>query len=208
MVRHGKNLPERYTGNTSLFTERQKKRLLKKYSGERKPIDIVRPFFQKEMGSDSIAHMQLTDIHLWMVGDILLKADKMSMAHSLELRVPFLDKEVFAIAHQIPTKYKVNETETKIALRGAAVHHVGEQNANRKKLGFPVPIRDWLREEPYVSMVEACFRSSTAEQFFDTGELKELLKDQVSGKKDNWREIWCVYMFLIWYEVYFESGDI
>ena len=204
LVRHGKNLEERYIGNTSLFMERQKKRLLKNYSGKQKPIDVVNSFFSKGLAGDSVAHMQFTDIHLWLAGDILLKADKMSMANSLELRVPFLDKEVFEVARKIPTKYKVNENETKIALRGAASYRIGEQNARREKRGFPVPIRDWLREEPYVSMVEACFESSIAEQFFDIGELKKLLRNHVSGKKDNWREIWCVYMFLIWYEVYFE----
>lgn len=218
LVRHSKNLSERYIGNTLLFTESQKKRILKTYSGKQKPIDIVRTLFQREMEMDSVAgkqlkemeidavtYMQQIDIHLWLVGDILLKADKMSMANSLELRVPFLDKEVFAVARQIPTKYKVNENETKIALRKAALPHVGEKNANRRKLGFPVPIRDWLRKEPYVSKVEACFESAAAEQFFDTRELKKLLRNHVSGKKDNWREIWCVYMFLVWYRVYFEE---
>ena len=203
LVRHSRNLSERYIGNTSLFTEKEKRKLMKFYSGKTKPIDISQPIFKKQIKADDVTRMQFTDLHLWLVGDILLKADKMSMANSLELRVPFLDKEVFAVASKIPTQYRVNANETKIVLRGAAAHHIGEQNAKREKLGFPVPIRDWLREEQYVLKVRKCFESKVAEQFFETGVLKKMLEEHASGKRDNWRKIWCVYMFLVWYEVYF-----
>lgn len=203
LVRHSRNMSERYIGNTSLYTEKEKRKILKVYSGKKKPIDISQPIFKKQIKADTVTRMQFTDLHLWLVGDILLKADKMSMANSVELRVPFLDKEVFAIASKIPTRYRVNGRETKIALRGAAAHHIGEQNAKREKLGFPVPIRDWLREEVYVSQVRKCFESEPAKQFFDIDVLKKLLEEHASGKRDHWRKIWCVYMFLLWYEVYF-----
>ena len=192
LVRHSRNLSERYIGNTSLFTEREKRTLLKNYSGKKKSVDISQPFFKKQIKADDVTRMQFTDLHLWLVGDILQKADKMSMANSLELRVPFLDKEVFAVASKIPTAYRVNAKETKIALRGAAVHHIGEQNAKREKLGFPVPIRDWLREESYASRVRTCFESQTAEQFFDTEMLWRMLEEHVRGRGDNWRKIWSV----------------
>lgn len=205
LVRHSQNLSQRYIGNTSLFTEKQKKKLMKNYSGKTKPNDISMPFFKKQIKADDVTRMQFTDLHLWLAGDILLKADKMSMANSLELRVPFLDKEVFEVARKIPTEYRVNAKETKIALRGTTVHHIGEKNAKREKLGFPVPVRDWLREEPYVFMVRKNFESETAEEFFHTKRLLGLLNDHVNGKRDNWRQIWCVYMFLVWYQEYFQK---
>jgi len=203
LVRHSKPVYERYIGNTFIFSEKQKRKLMKRYFGKTQPINIVNSYTQTFPSMDEISYMQYTDLHLWLVGDILLKADKMSMANSLELRVPFLDKEVFEIARKLPTKYRVNEKETKIALRGAAIHHIGESNAKREKLGFPVPIRDWLREEPYASLVRESFESSVAEEFFYTKKLLRLLDDHINKKRDNWRQIWCIYVFLIWYKTYF-----
>lgn len=203
LVRHGKSLSERYIGNSNIFTKRQKQKIMKDFRGIVKPEDISCPYFEYLLKADDVTRMQFTDLHLWMVGDILLKADKMSMAHSLELRVPFLDKEVFEVARQIPSKYRVNADETKIALRSVASRVIGEENANREKLGFPVPVREWLKEEPYVSLVQKSFEGPTAKEFFHTSELLRLLEEHVSGKHDNWRQIWCVYMFLIWYEKYF-----
>jgi asparagine synthase (glutamine-hydrolysing) len=157
---------------------------------------------------------------MWLAGDILLKADKMSMAHSLELRVPFLDKEVMYLAEQIPTKYRVTRKKstdkdtpyiTKYAMRLAAKKDTPketEKTAAKKKLGFPVPIRVWLKEEKYYQIVKKYFTSETAEQFFHTDQLMELLDDHKNGKADNSRKIWTVFMFLIWYAVYFESESI
>ena len=141
--------------------------------------------------------METCDLNLWMVGDILLKADKMSMANSLELRVPFLDRKVFELASHIPTKCKVNANQTKIAMRGAA------KTADKKKLGCPVPVRAWLRDEQYAGVVRKAFNTPAAEQFFRTKELNAMLDQHISGKRDNWRQIWCIFMFLVWYDEYF-----
>jgi len=203
LVRHGRNLSQRYIGNTSLFTEKQKRRLMKQYIGNKKPEVLSQKYFEELDNADEVTRMQYVDLHLWLPGDILLKADKMSMAHSVELRVPFLDKEVFAIASQIPTNYKVNQNETKIALRMAAKRRIGSNIAGRKKLGFPVPIREWLREDKYAGLVRKSFESESAKKFFQTRRLVKLLDDHISGKRDNFRQIWCVYMFLVWHEVYF-----
>lgn len=203
LVRHSRPLSERYIGNTTLFTERQKQKLLKEYRGNIQPTALARSYFTSLSDADDVTRMQFTDLHLWMVGDILLKADKMSMAHGLEVRVPFLDKEVFEVARKIPVTFRVTRSETKIALRKAAKRIVGEEIAKRKKLGFPVPVREWLKEEPYLTMVQECFDSAAAEEFFNVKELKCLLNEHIRGKQDNWRLIWCVYMFLIWYEEYF-----
>ena len=141
-----------------------------------------------------------------MVGDILLKADRMSMAHSLELRVPFLDSEVFKVASRIPVKHRIAAGTTKYAMRLAAERHIPAAAAEKPKLGFPVPIRVWLREQKYYDTVKAAFTSPAAKQFFNTDELLSMLDAHFVGKKDNSRKIWTVYMFLVWYEVYFTAA--
>jgi asparagine synthase (glutamine-hydrolysing) len=138
-----------------------------------------------------------------MVGDILLKADKMSMANSLELRVPFLDKEVMAVAEKIPAKWRVTKENTKFAMRKAAEAATPARTAQKKKLGFPVPIRVWLREEQYQNKLREVFTSETAKQFFNTDELIKLLDRHATGEYDYSRKIWTVYIFLVWYGVYF-----
>ena len=149
--------------------------------------------------------MQYLDLHLWMTGDILLKADKMSMAHSLELRVPFLDKNVMALAEQIPTRHRVTKDTTKYAMRIAALKACPPQTAKKDKLGFPVPTRVWLKEDKYYDYVKGYFTSEDAEKYFDTAELVKLLDTHRSGKYDYSRKIWTVFTFLVWYEVYFRS---
>ena len=203
LVRRSRPLEERYIGNTNLMGERRKKQLLKHYIGGKKPTDLSRQYFKKTAGQDPVTRMQYTDLHLWMVGDILLKADKMSMANSLELRVPFLDKEVFEVARHIPVECRADAEHTKMALRGAAARSVPEKTADKKKLGFPVPVRAWLREEKYAAIVREKFQSESAEKFFNTRELVKMLDQHMSEKRDNWRQIWCVFMFLTWYEEYF-----
>ena len=203
LVRRSRPLEERYIGNTNLMGERRKKQLLKNYTGGKKPTDLSKLYFKKTAGQDPVTRMQYTDLHLWMVGDILLKADKMSMANSLELRVPFLDKEVFEVARHIPVECRADADHTKMALRGAAARSIPEKTADKKKLGFPVPVRAWLREEKYAAIVREKFESESAERFFNTRELTKMLDQHMSEKRDNWRQIWCVFMFLTWYEEYF-----
>ena len=180
--------------------ERRKRKLMKHYTGNCKPTDISRPFFEMTKGQDPVTRMEYCDLNLWMVGDILLKADKMSMANSLELRVPFLDRRVFDLACRIPTKCKVNAQQTKIAMRGAAEMTIPAKTADKKKLGFPVPVRAWLREEKYAAILREAFATPAAEKFFNTKELNRMLDQHVSGKRDNWRQLWCVFIFLVWYD--------
>lgn len=203
LVRRSKPLEERYIGNTNLLSERQKKKLLRRYTGKIKPTDLSRPLFEKTKGQDPVTRMQYTDLHLWMVGDILLKADKMSMASSLELRVPFLDLEVFETARRIPVCFRANAKGTKLALRGAAARSIPQATADKKKLGFPVPVRAWLREDKYAAVVRTAFTSEAANKFFNTKQLVKMLDQHTGGKRDNWRQIWCVFMFLTWYDEYF-----
>ncbi len=203
LVRRSRPLEERYIGNTNLMDERRKKQLLRLYKGSVKPESLSRPYFEQTKGQDPVTRMQYVDLHLWMVGDILLKADKMSMANSLELRVPFLDRKVFEVARRIPVTCRANRDATKIAMRGAALRSIPAQTAQKKKLGFPVPVRAWLRDEKYAANVRAMFESEAAAEFFKQDELLKMLDQHMSGKRDNWRQIWCVFIFLVWYNEYF-----
>lgn len=147
--------------------------------------------------------MQYIDINTWLVSDILLKADKMSMANSLEVRVPFLDKELMKIASHIPVAYKVNKSTTKIALRQAASRTLPQKCADKKKLGFPIPIREWIKQEDYFQLIQATFQNEISKTFFDTELLIKLLQDHKANKQDNSRKIWTVYTFLVWYYRFF-----
>ncbi len=203
LVRNGKELEERFIGNAYMFSPRDRKKLLRITTDAPDPTAITAPFYAKVKDKDDITKMQYLDLHLWMAGDILLKADKMSMANSLELRVPFLDKEVMALAEQIPWQYRVSTENTKLAMRKAALRAAPPKTANKKKLGFPVPIRVWLREEKYYNIVKNAFTSPAAEKFFNTDMLVKLLDDHRAEKYDNSRKIWTVFIFLQWYDVYF-----
>ena len=167
------------------------------------PTEYTKEYYARCAGQDDVTRMQYLDINRWMVGDILLKADRMSMAHSLELRVPFLDKKVFEVAARIPVKHRIAGGTTKYAMRQAAKRHISAAAATKPKLGFPVPIRVWLREDAYYNKVKEAFTSAAAERYFNTKYLLKLLDQHKAGKKDNSRKIWTVYMFLVWYGVYF-----
>lgn len=203
--RASKTLEERFIGNANLFSDKEKRKILKNVEGMKKPEEITKPFYNDTKGMDDVTRMQYIDINFWMIGDILLKADRMSMANSLELRVPFLDKEVWNLARTIPAKYKVTKDgQTKVAMRKAALKNMPEKVASRKKLGFPVPTREWLKQEKYYNIVKKEFESETAKKYFVTEEIVKLLDEHIQLKKDNSRKIWTIYVFLIWYKQFFE----
>jgi asparagine synthase (glutamine-hydrolysing) len=143
------------------------------------------------------------DMHVWMVQEILLKADKMSMANSLELRVPFLDIEIFKLASTIPTKYKVSKENTKLAMRKAANKDMNDRSAERKKMAFPLPLPDWLREDRYYEIVKNYFNNDISKKYFNNEEIIRLLEEHKQAKKNNARKVWAVFTFLIWYEQFF-----
>ena len=197
LIRRGKKLEDRFIGNAYMFTEEERKKLLKIKTDAPSPAEVVKPFYDRVKDKDPVTKMQFVDLNAWMVGDILLKADKMSMANSLEVRVPFLDKEVFNVSRTIPTPFKANGEQTKIALREAAERAIPKDWAQKEKLGFPVPMVDWLRQDRYYNQVKEWFTGDIAQQFFNTDELVRLL-DEHRYKIDRSRKIWIVYMFLMW----------
>ena len=207
LIRACDKLEERYIGNAFMYDYKQKQELLKDPSIATRPQDLTRKYYYRCRKYDDVTKMQYLDINMWMVGDILLKADRMSMANSLELRVPFLDKEVFKVASSLPTKLRCNKHNTKYAMRKAAVSHMPEATAEKEKLGFPVPTRVWLRDEKYYNVVKTKFKGKTAEKFFNTDVLVSWLDSHFSGKEDNSRRVWTIYVFLVWYDIYFDEDS-
>ena len=210
LIRHGKTLQERYYSNaTNIFTEKEAQKLLKR--GKAPNIQkLTAPLYDQVKEKDPVTQMQYVDLHLWLVHDILMKGDKMGMANSIEVRVPFLDKKVLELCETLPLDYKIQAPRTKIALRSAAERTIPQKTAVRKKLGFPVPTRVWLKEDKYYEIVKAAFQSPTAEQFFHTDQLLAMLDRHKATRidrqrTDDSRKIWLVYIFLVWYERFFGS---
>ena len=197
--------PEDYFyGQALVFPEDEAAAILQPaYGHGPRAHELAAPVYARVQGQDEVTKKQYLDMNLWLPGDILLKADKMCMAHSLELRVPFLDKEVMAFAETIPTDYRIRGTEVKAVMRHAANKTLPDEWANRPKKGFPVPIRYWLREEKYYNIVREYFTSDYAAVFFRPDALMKLLDDHFHERANNQRKIWTVFTFLVWYKRFF-----
>lgn len=206
IMRGSKSVEERFIGNANVFTVKQRNKVLRHTSPHSDPKFVTAPFYRRVKGLTDTEKMQYIDLNFWLQGDILLKADKMSMAHGLESRVPFLDRGVYMIAKDLPLEEKISDTNTKTAFREAAHRYMPAAAAEKKKLGFPVPIRIWLRQDKYYEIVKKAFCSKEAELFFHTDELMKLLNAHRAGKEDYSRHIWNVYTFLVWYRQYFVPG--
>ncbi|SDB20312.1 asparagine synthase (glutamine-hydrolysing) [Ruminococcaceae bacterium FB2012] len=201
--RYGDNLKTFYVGNTNIMKEEEKQRLLKHYDPSVLPINLVKHIYEETEGLDPLTKMSDVDIQIWLEGDIYLNVDKMSEAAGLEIRMPLTDRRVFDIASRLPSKYKVTEEQNKVAFRTAAAKVLPEEIAFRKKLGFIVPIRIWLADERYNADVRAKLTAPWASEFFDFEAVDAIWQDYVGGNSDNWRKIWTIYTFLVWYEQYF-----
>lgn len=202
LIRRGKKIEDRYIGNAFIFDTYEIDKVLN-HKSNKKYTDLTKPYYKHCKNYDDVMKMQYIDFNFWLVGDILLKADKMSMANSLEVRVPYLDRVLVDYARHLPTKYKVNEKVTKYAFREVAKEVLDKKVANKKKLGFPVPIRVWLREEDTYNLVKNTFLEGS--EFFNTKYLIKLLDDHKNEKRDNSRKIWTIYTFLVWYKQYFND---
>lgn len=194
---------QRFMRSNYVYTRDNVGKYLKKDYHPKDPTSYVKPLFEKVKHLDEPSQLQYVDIHTWMLYDILQKADRMSMANSLELRVPFLDKCMLELAMQIPSQYRVHGDVTKVALRGAAIKQIPERTANKKKLGFPVPLNDWLRQDKYYGMVKEKFEGKIAAKYFNQEAILKLLNDHKEGKALNMQMIWSVYSFILWYEQFF-----
>lgn len=197
-------LQKRYIGNANIFNEKEKELLLVHYLSQAGNEKVTNLLYSDSILYDDVTKMQYIDIQTWLKGDILLKADKMSMANSLEVRVPFLDKHVFNVASKLTSRQKIRNGQTKFLLREAAKGIVPRHVWNRKKLGFPVPIRHWLRNELYDWAIQLIHESQT-DHLFNKEKVLTLLADHVMEKRDNSRKLWSIFTFMIWHQIYVEK---
>lgn len=204
LVRRGEKLENSYIGVNRNFSEKMARKVLRK-NYELKAIDVTKNVYNEFKDYSNIDKMQAIDINFWLMKDILLKADRMTMASSIEGRVPFIDKEVFSVASKLPFDYKVTKENTKVALREAAKQVIPTDAYKKKKLGFPVPIREWIKDGAFKEEIEKTINSDVANRYFNVKFLNKLFNEHLSGKKDNYRKIWTVYTFIKWYQVFFEG---
>lgn len=202
LMRGALSLRQRYIGNAYIFRRKEKERLLKHRTGA-EPAQLLRRDYDRMGHLKDSDQMQGIDLLYWLPGDILKKTDRMSMAHSLEVRVPFLDLDVYEVARRLPHRMKFHHGITKYVLREAAAGILPKRASARRKLGFPIPIRNWLREEDWYRQVREAFAGETASAYFHTEYLLKLLEEHRSGKEDHSRKIWTVYSFLLWHRIYF-----
>lgn len=203
-IRGAQTVEESYIGQANVYTDEESNEILnEKYKTDIKAADITKPYFDKVKGLDDVTKKQYVDMFLWLPNDILLKADKMTMAHSLELRVPYLDKEVLKLALTLPKEYKVKKNIGKYALRKAAATKIPQEWFSRPKLGFLVPFREYLKQEKYYNIVKKEFEEPYAKEFFDTDKLLEMLDMHYKGIAQTHRKIYTAYAFLLWYKEYF-----
>ena len=201
-------IEERFIGHAMVWSEKDALGILKEgYQNGPSVQEVVNPYYLNMNYQSETDKMQALDLELWLPRAILLKADKMSMAHSIELRVPFLDKKVFETAKQLPENMRVNYGKSKVALRDAAISNLPEDWAKRKKLGFPVPIRHWMREEKYYKKIQSTFQQGYVKEFFDQPKLLDYLEQHYKNEENYARYIWTVYSFCVWYEQYFMKDE-
>ncbi len=196
-------IEQRFIRCNYVFNHSEVDKVLSKKIPSKEPWVYTREFFDEVKNEDDITKMQYADIRTWLVQDILVKADRMSMANSLELRVPFLDREMLKIALRIPSKYRITPETTKAALRGAAAKELPKETSEMRKTGFLTPLNDWLKRDEFYSMVKEKFESDEAAMFFNREYIMKLLNEHKAGTAHNMKKIWSVYSFLLWYEKYF-----
>lgn len=203
ILKYSKPLEERYYNKTEMFLSKDAQAILKpKYRTDLSPFDLCTPYYDEVKGKDDVQRKMYIDLNFWLPNDILLKADKMSMANSVELRVPFLDKEVWKLSQKIPTKYMVRDGQTKYIFRKIADEKIPEEWAKRKKKGFPVPFGKWIREEKYYNKVKDLFNSDFSKEFFDNEAINKLLDEHYHGAVYG-KQIYTIYAFLTWYQRFF-----
>ena len=201
-------LEERYYGNARSFSDAQLRAVLPQFRQDWLHTDVTAPVYAESRDWDPVARMQHIDLFTWLRGDILVKADKMTMANSLELRVPFLDPEVFAVASRLPYEQKITRTTTKYALRRALEPIVPAHVLNRPKLGFPVPIRHWLRAGELLDWAYDTVERSGADEYVDLAAVRSMLDEHRGGTIDHSRRLWTVLIFMLWHAIFVEKSVV
>lgn len=209
LLRGTTKLKDRYIGNAKIFSNEEVKNIIYNYDENNTYSNILSSLYEEcdKNNYDNVTTMQYIDMNTWLEGDILLKADKMSMAHSLELRVPFLDKEVLKCAEGLTLSQKISKNNTKVLLREAFKDIVPPYMKEKKKLGFPTPIRVWLKSD-LGRYVREIINNAEVDKLINKKYIINLLDEHIRGKKDNSRKIWTVFMFCLWYQIYIEGKSV
>lgn len=206
-----KGLPveDHYIGQAKIFHENEARDIVKdEYKTNIRIKDLLDPYFEKVKDKTDLQKKQYLDFHMWMANDIALKADRMNIGNHVQLITPLLDEDLVDFARIMPDDLKIKDNKVKLAFRETALLHLPEEWAKRKKKGYVVPVRNWLKEDRIKKIIEDKLTSDTAKMFFNVDQVKELIEINASGKRPLHRKIWTIYMFLVWYEIYFESDKI
>ena len=207
ILKYGQKVEDRYIGPAEIMTDELANSLVtSKYKNAETSRDLTKKYYNEVKNMDDVSKRLYLDMKMWIVEDILLKADKMTMANSIELRVPLLDKKMWELARTIPVKHKVHNEITKYAFRRAAKNKLPEDWAKRRKLGFVVPFVLWIKEEKYYKIVKEVFNKDFVSEFFDKDKINKLLDDHFNGITNNGRKVYTIYTFLKWYEIYFKGA--
>ena len=207
ILKYGQKVEDRYIGPAEIMSDELANSLVtSKYKNAETSRDLTKKYYDEVKNMDDVSKRLYLDMKMWIVEDILLKADKMTMANSIELRVPLLDKKMWELARTIPVRHKVHNEITKYAFRRAAKNKLPEDWAKRRKLGFVVPFVLWIKEEKYYKIVKEVFNKDFVSEFFDKDKINKLLDDHFNGITNNGRKVYTIYTFLKWYEIYFKGA--
>ena len=205
IYRRGKQLKDYNIGLGRVFRDEEAMKIVKA-KNQIHTKDIVAPFYEEYKDNSTMVQRQVIDFYFWLVRDFLHAVDRSGSMFGLEARTPFLDERVYNVARKLPVTSKINKETTKVALRKAAQKEIPNESYKKKKLGFPVPLREWVREDELYNEIKKEFNTPTADKFFNTKRINKLLEDHKSGKKDCYKKVWTIYTFLVWYKQYFEEA--
>jgi asparagine synthase (glutamine-hydrolysing) len=202
IYRRGKHLKDYNIGLGRVFRDEEAMKIVKA-KNQIHTKDIVAPFYEEYKNNSTMVQRQVIDFYFWLVRDFLHAVDRSGSMFGIEARTPFLDAKVYNIARKLPVSSKINLHTTKVALRKAAQKEIPNESYKKKKLGFPVPLREWIRQDELYIEIKQEFNTDIADKFFDVKRINKLLEDHKSGKKDCYKKVWTIYTFLVWYKQYF-----
>ena len=204
LYRRGQKLENYNIGLGRVFRDKEAQSIVK-IPNQINTKDIVKDVYDRYKDNSTLIQRQMIDYYYWLVNDFLHAVDRNTMMFGLEARTPFLDNKVYEVAKSLPTYAKINKETTKVALRKAASKVIPNEAYKKKKLGFPVPLREWIKTDKLYNIIKEKFNGESAKLFFDTKKINKLLEEHKNGKRDSYKKVWTIYTFLVWYDIYFNE---
>ena len=204
LYRRGQKLENYNIGLGRVFRDKEAQSIVK-IPNQINTKDIVKNVYDRYKDNSTLIQRQMIDYYYWLVNDFLHAVDRNTMMFGLEARTPFLDNKVYEVAKSLPTYAKINKETTKVALRKAASKVIPNEAYKKKKLGFPVPLREWIKTDKLYNIIKEKFNGESAKLFFDTKKINKLLEEHKNGKRDSYKKVWTIYTFLVWYDIYFNE---